>query len=172
MTKKRKPQAGNRKSKTRAEQRNARKKNLRRLRMSREKDVEALDKQVGDLEKKIQTTVTDFQEQARTVSATVKEILTDAGVWDEVFVLETERNQAKDKAQALINELQQELVDKRKIKDFLVARDNIDKRKGDKAPDLDAEPEAPKLVEDEDKVVDIPTEKSDTKSDADDAPEL
>lgn len=157
--------------------------------MSREKDVEALDKQIADLEGKLKDTVTKYQDYARGVEATVKEILTDAGVWDEVKGMEDERNETREKAQKKLNEIQQSLTDKRKIRDFLVARDNIDKRQEnpeaekdegkpvppsfeDEPSELDKEPEAPKLSEDEGKVVDIPSEKSDDKPKKPEPPEL
>ncbi len=57
--------------------------------MSREKDVEALDKEIGALEVKLQDIMKKYQGYAREVEATVKAILTDAGVWDKVHDMET-----------------------------------------------------------------------------------
>lgn len=166
---------GGRKTKTRAEKKVARRKNHRRIRMSRQKDVDELNARIKELEKVLQDTVLKYQTYARKVEATVKEILTKAGVWDTVHDMEVERNATREKAQAKINEVQQELVDKRKIRDYLVTRDNLDK--GDVSPtaptfDLDKEPEAPKLSEDAGKVVDISAEKSGDAPEKPEPPEL
>jgi len=158
--------------------------------MSRQKDVEVLNTRISELEKSLQETVAKYQKYAKEVEATVKEILTQVGVYDKVRDMELKRNEIREKAQAKLNEVQQELVDKRKIRDFLVSRDNSDKVLApvedttdddgspvppsfdDEPSELDKEPEAPKLGEGDEKVVGIPTENSDGASDKPETPEL
>jgi len=154
--------------------------------MSRQKDVEALNKEISALEAKLQDIMKKWQTYAQEVDATVKAILTEAGVWDKVRDMEVEKGETKQKAQQKLNETQAELQDKIKIRNYLLGRDNMEKGTDpppmeetpeppsfeDEPSDLDKEPEAPKLAEGEGKVVDIPTEKSDDKTKKPEPPEL
>ena len=142
--------------------------------MSREKDVEALNKEIIALEAKLQDIMKKWQTYAQEVDATVKAILTEAGVWDKVRDMEVEKGETKKKAQQKLNETQAELQDKIKIRNYLLGRDNMEKGTDpppmeetpeppsfdDEPSDLDKEPEAPKLAEDEGKVVDLPSDEA------------
>lgn len=112
--------------------------------MSRAEDLKEVERQIGDLEKDIQSSVETFRKYNEEVTASIRSIMEDAGVWDEVNSLETERSEAQQRLQNKVQQMQNDLQQKRAIKEFLESRAKQEKKTdGDEEKSVDKPRPAP-----------------------------
>lgn len=112
--------------------------------MSRKADLEAIAKQISDQEGVIKSINTSASDYGRDVQATVEQILRDAGVYEEVHTLETERVDFMKKAQDKLNKAQQELQRLQGIQAFLIGRQKLEERRNgvvEGSPEVDSHSE-------------------------------
>lgn len=100
--------------------------------MSRTQDLTHVDGRLKEIETKLQAIASEYDRYNNEISATIKEVMVEAGVWDEVHSLEMERREEKDKAQAKANALVGEKNELVAVRNFLVAREKT--QGGDAAP--------------------------------------
>lgn len=93
----------------------------------RQADLAHLEGQIKELASEMQQVRTAYQTYHGEVAVTIKDIMTKAGVFNEVNELERERVAAGERAQKKAQELQQKMQELQKIRAFLVSREQTDK---------------------------------------------
>lgn len=116
---------------------------LRRAQMSRATDLTDIETQIKQMEAEIQSIAVTYQGYHAEVTEAVKERLVAAGLWDEIHGMETEREEVRQRADAKINTLRGKITDLAKVREWMLAREQEDKKTSKKAPpspppDLDA----------------------------------
>jgi hypothetical protein len=113
---------------------------------SRQKDLAHLEEQILELGAEARSVQGKFQEYNAKVGQRIREILERAGVWEEVNTLERERNEASQKAQAKLQDLDARAKDLQRVRAFLLGREQEDPEAGsekgaeDENPSEDVDP--------------------------------
>jgi hypothetical protein len=124
--------------------------------------VEAQLKELGDEMRQIQKTYQTYHSE---VQDTVKDIMVEAGVFEQVNKLEQERAEAGERAQKKIQALQQKAQDLQRIRAFLVGREQIDQAEEKSEAEPSDETDAGDSPDDAEKWED-PTEESGDEADS------
>ena len=91
--------------------------------MSREQDVAYVDAQLAQLDASRMATVKEWDLFREQVSAQKEHVLRDAGVYDVLLALEKSVADRQPKAQARVNEVEAKMSDLRKVREFLMRRE-------------------------------------------------
>lgn len=110
---------------------------------TRADDLEKLKKDFAALNTEVQGIQGRFAAYDTEVTETIKTILTDAGVYEEVRALEMEREGAKKDANVKLSSLQGQMADIQKMASFLVQQEPRLARLLDTVPEAPEAPEVP-----------------------------
>jgi hypothetical protein len=132
--------------------------------------VEQRIRELGSEVQQVRQTFTEYHGEVRD---TIRDILTKAGIWEEINGLEQERAQANQRADARVKALQEEAQRLQSVRAFLLGREQMDPTEAeapeevpDEAPEEDGVEEhpAPEMVEplgdssDEEEILETPEE--------------
>jgi len=107
---------------------------------SRQKDLAHVEAQILKLGEEAQKVQRSYQEYNAKVTARIREILEEAGVWDDVNALETERGEAQQRAQGKLKELTAKSNDLQRVRAFLHGREQEDPSEADGPTEEPVEP--------------------------------
>lgn len=108
--------------------------------MSRTADLTHTQTEIQKIENDIQESLKSWQTYFAEVFATVRGILEDAGVWDDVHNMEREREDVRLKVEQKITALRQQQADLIKVRDFLAAREAAGSPPASSKPVVNPEP--------------------------------
>jgi len=117
-------------AKKKAEKKKAKKEKARATKARREtpmseraKDLKQIEDQLRDLNTEMNGINQKFLAYDREVTETIREICTEAGIWDEVNGIDMERAKVRQQANQQLQSLQEKAVDLQKIRNFLLQRE-------------------------------------------------
>lgn len=91
--------------------------------MSRQKDLNYIENQIQKLRGEAVKIQEAFQAYSVDMGQVIRDILTKAGVWEEINKLEEERLASRNRMQTKIQQLNQEAADLQKVRNFLLGRE-------------------------------------------------
>ncbi len=118
--------------------------------MSRQEDLTYIEKKILSISAEAKRVQQTYQQYHAEVQASVRDILTEAGVWEEVHSMEIERTEASKRADTKIRELQAEAGRLQAVRNFLLGREAETPEQDEGAvaePDLDESEETPEKID-------------------------
>ncbi len=136
--------------------------------MSRREDLASAEKRIQGFQDKIKEVHAQYQQYSEDVVASIKGLLVDAGLYDQIHALEVERAETAKAAQDKINSIQQEIAKAAAARDFLLSlgqeSSEISEIKDAGEPVIEIPEDDPMSVPDKTKVFPIEKNKAPTPS--------